>query len=608
MTGWHFGERSLLINISEVDKSKSGTLGNVPFLCYYEISLYKMKNKELAAFFARIADALEIKGESGFKVLAYRKATRILEDLTEDIETIANEGRLQKLPGIGSGIAKKIEEYLKTGEMRKYEEALSGIPESLLDLLEIQNLGAKTIHLAHKELGVRNLEDLKKVMEDGSLAQLYGMGDKKVENIKKGVEIYEHAQERIPILEAMTIVEEVIVYLKKNPYIRNLSPAGSLRRMKETVGDIDILATGKKGGQIIQYFTQFPKVSRVLAAGETKGSIMISTETGERQLDLRIVDESGYGAALQYFTGSKAHNIKLRGMARDRGLKISEYGVFKGQKKIAGYDEEDVYRTLGLPLIPPELREDGGEIESALKNRLPRLVDFSDIKGDLHVHSSYSDGALSIKELAELALKTGYEYIAICDHSQSARYAHGLPPERLFKQIEEIDKLNQTWRNFKVLKGIEVDILPDGQLDFPDEILKKLDIVIGAIHSGFKKNVTERILQAMENPFVTAIAHPSGRLISKREGYDVDLEKVLEGARKTGKALELNAYYDRLDLNEFYLKKAKELGIKICLGTDTHYAQGLQMMRFGVGIARRAWLEKKDILNCLSHEKLKRLQ
>lgn len=608
MTGWHFGERPLLINISEINKSKSGTLGNVPFLCYYEISQYKMKNKELAALFARIADALEIKGETGFKVLAYRKATRILEDLTEDIEIIATERRLQKLPGIGSGIAKKIEEYLETGEMKKHEEALSGIPESLLDLLEIQNLGAKTVHLAHKELGVRNLEDLKKVMEDGSLAQLYGMGDKKVENIKKGVEIYEHAQERIPILEAMTIVEEVIVYLKKNPHIRNLSPAGSLRRMKETVGDIDILATGKKGDPIIQYFTQFPKVSRVLAAGETKGSVMISTLTGERQLDLRIVDESGYGAALQYFTGSKAHNIKLRGMARDRGLKISEYGVFKGQKKIAGYDEEDVYRTLGLPLIPPELREDRGEIESALKNRLPRLVDFSDIKGDLHVHSNYSDGALSIKELAELAQQTGYEYIAICDHSQSARYAHGLPPERLFKQIEEIDKLNQNWRNFKVLKGIEVDILPDGQLDFPDEILKKLDIVIAAIHSGFKKNVTERILQAMENPFITAIAHPSGRLISKREGYEVDLEKVLEGARKTGKALELNAYYDRLDLNEFYLKKAKELGIKICLGTDTHYASGLQMMRFGVGIARRAWLEKKDILNCLSHEKLKRLQ
>ena len=563
-----------------------------------------MKNKEIAALFDRIADALEIKGETGFKVLAYRKASRILEDLTEDIATIATEGRLQKLPGVGSGIAKKIEEYLKTGDMKKYAEALSGIPESLLDLLEIQNLGAKTIHLANKELSVRNLDDLKKVIEDGSLAKLYGMGDKKVENIRKGVEIYEQAKERIPIFEAITLVEEVMDYLKKNPNIRKLSPAGSLRRMKETVGDIDILATGKKGAPMIQYFTQFPKVSRVLAAGETKGSIMISTDMGEQQLDLRIVDESEYGAALQYFTGSKAHNIKLRGMARDKGLKISEYGVFKGQKKIAGNDEEEVYRALGLPLIPPELREDRGEIESALKNKLPRLVDLSDIRGDLHVHSNYSDGALTIKELAELAQGVGYEYIAICDHSQSARYANGLPPERLFKQIKEIDELNQNLRNFKVLKGTEVDILQDGQLDFPDEILKNLDIVIAAIHSGFKKNVTGRILEAMQNPYVTAVAHPSGRLISRREGYDVDLEKVLEGARKAGKALELNAYYDRLDLNEFYLKKAKELGIKICLGTDTHYANGLQMMRFGVGIARRAWLEKKDILNCLSYEKL----
>ncbi len=563
-----------------------------------------MKNKELAALFAHIADALEIKGETGFKVLAYRKATRILEDLTDDIEKITEEGRLLDLPGIGSGIAKKIEEYLKTGEMKKYAEALSEIPESLLDLLEIQNLGAKTIHLARKELRVENLEDLKKVIEDGSLAKLYGMGDKKVENIKKGIEIYEKAQERIPIFEAMTIVEEAIDHLKKDSNIQKISPAGSVRRMKETVGDIDILATGKKRAPIIRHFTQFPKVSRVLAAGETKGSIMIFTEKGEQQLDLRIVDESEYGTALQYFTGSKAHNIKLRSMAREMGLKISEYGVFKGKEKIAGYDEEEVYKTLGLPPIPPELREDRGEIESALKNKLPRLVDYSDIKGDLHVHSNYSDGALSIKELTELAKEFGYEYIAICDHSQSARYAHGLPTERLLEQIKEIDQFNQKLKDFKILKGIELDILLDGQLDLPDELLKELDIVIAAIHTGFKRNVTERILQAMENPFVTAIAHPSGRLISRREGYDVDLEKVLQGARKKGKVLELNSYYDRLDLNEFYLKKAKELGIKICLGTDTHYAGGFPMMRFGVGIARRAWLEKKDILNCLSYEKL----
>jgi DNA polymerase (family 10) len=567
-----------------------------------------MKNKEIASIFSRIADALEIKGEMQFKVIAYKKASRILEDLTEDIETIAKEKRLQKIPGIGEGMAKKIEEYLETGRMKKYAEALSGLPEGLLELLEIQSIGAKTIHLAHKELGVKSLDDLKKVIEDGSLAKLFGMGDKRVENIKKGIEIYEKAQERIPIYDAITLVEEVIEHLKKAPPIGHISPAGSLRRMKETVGDIDILATGKKGAEIIRHFTRFPGVSKVLAEGETKGSVLVATEKGERQVDLRIVDESQYGAALQYFTGSKAHNIKLRAMAREKGLKISEYGVFKGKKKIAGYTEEEVYKALGLPFIAPELREDRGEIELALKGNLPQVLEMSDIKGDLHVHSKYSDGNLTLKELAELAQGMGYKYIAICDHSQSARYAGGLAAERLLEQAKEIDRLNRQLKNFKILKGSEVDILFDGKLDFPDDVLKKLDFVIAAIHSGFKRNVTERILKAMDNPWVSIIAHPSGRLISRREGYDVDLEKVLQAAKEKGKALELNAYYDRLDLNEFYLKKAKENNVKIGIGTDTHYAKGLQMMRFGVGIARRAWLEKKDILNCLSYEKLKKKQ
>jgi len=564
-----------------------------------------MKNKELASIFARIGNALEIKGEMGFKIIAYRKAARILEELTEDVEIVTREKRLEKIPGIGKGIAEKIEEYLQTGQMFKYKEVLTGIPENLLELLEIQNLGAKTIHIAYKELGIKDLKDLKKIIKNGSLARLHGLGEKKVENIKKGIEIYEQAQERIPIYEAMRIVEEVIDYLKKAPLIGRLSPAGSLRRMKETVGDIDILATGKNGAKIINYFTQFPGVSRVLAAGETKGSAMISTEKGERQVDLRIVDESEYGAALQYFTGSKAHNIKLRFMARSKGLKISEYGVFRNEKKIAGFNEKEVYETLNLPLIIPELREDRGEIELAQQNKLPQVVDYSDIRGDLHIHSLYSDGNLSIKELAEIAGAMKYEYIAICDHSQSAKYAHGLSPERLKEQIKEIDTLNKKYKDFKILKGTEVDILQDGQLDFPDELLKELDIVIAAIHTGFKKNVTERIIQAMENPWVTIIAHPSERLISRREGYDVDLERVLQEAQRMGKCLELNAYYDRLDLNEFYLKKAKEMGIKISIGTDTHYAKGLQMMRLGVGIARRGWLEKKDILNCLSYDNLK---
>ena len=431
-----------------------------------------MKNKELAEIFSKIADALEIKGETGFKVIAYRKATRILEDLTEDIELLSKEGRLREIPGIGSGIAQKIEEYIKTTHMKKFDEALSDIPPGLLELLNIQNLGAKTIHIAHKQYAVKNLEDLKRVIDDGSLAQAYGLGEKKVENIRKGVEIFELAQERMPISEALYIAEEVIDYLRKAPHIGRISPAGSLRRMRETVGDIDILATGKQGTQIIRYFTQFPGSTRTLVAGKAKGSIMIDAKGVECQVDLRIVDESEYGAALQYFSGSKAHNIKLRTLAKEAGLKVSEYGVFKGKKKIAGFDEEEVYRALGLPVIPPELREDRGEVELALQNKLPRIVELSDIRGDLHVHSNYSDGSLSIKELAEMAKELGYEYVAVCDHSQVVRYANGLTLDRLRKQVKEIDRLNREIKGIKILKGSEVDILQDGRLDFPDEILK----------------------------------------------------------------------------------------------------------------------------------------
>ncbi len=565
-----------------------------------------MKNKEIAALFSRIADALEIKGEINFKVLAYRKAAAVLEDLGDDIESLAAEKKLQTVPGIGSGIAAKIEEYLKTGRMKKYKEALSGIPEGLLDLLEVQNLGAKTVRLAHKELGIRNLEDLKKAIRDGSLAALRGMGEKRVDNIRKGIESHEKAQERIPIYIALTIAEDVVAFLKNASGIKRISVAGSLRRMRETVGDIDILASGKDGAAIIRHLASYPKVRRVLAEGTTKGSFVVASDFGDRQVDLRIVDDGAYGTALQYFTGSKAHSIKLRGMAKEKGLKISEYGVFRGDKKIAGRDEEEVYAALGLPLFPPEMREDRGEIELALEGRLPEVVDYGDIRGDLHVHSDWSDGHVPLSQLAELGRNQDYSYLAVCDHSRAAAYAGGLTPDRVRRQIKEIAALNKKQKGVRLLTGTEVDILADGTLDLPDEILAQLDVVVGSIHSGFKKNVTARMLKAMENPHLDIIGHPSGRLISGREGYDVDLEAVLRGARRMGKVLELNAYFDRLDLNEFYLKKAKDLGVTISLGTDTHSAGGLGMMRFGVGIARRAWLGKKDILNCLSLEKLKR--
>jgi len=566
-----------------------------------------MKNKELAAMFAKIADALEYKGEMPFKIIAYRKAARVLEDLTQDIELLAKEDRLREVPGIGEGIAKKIKEYLETGKMKKYEEALSGIPDGLLQLLDIQNLGPKTLALAHKELKVNNLNDLKRVIEDGSLAKLFRMGEKKVENIKKGIELFEQTRERIPLNEALAISDELVKYLKKNPHIKQIQPSGSLRRMKETIGDIDILVTGKKGGEIVEYFTKFPRTSRVLVAGDTKGSIIVGRGAEARQVDIRIVPEKSFGAALQYFTGSKAHNIKLRTMARERGLKISEYGVFKGNRQIAGRTEEEVYATLGLPLIPPELREDRGEVEAALKGKLPKLIELSDIRGDLHIHSTHSDGNSTIEELVKYAKSLGYEYIAICDHSKSAKYAGGLTEDELKKEMEEIDKLNEKLKGIRVLKGIEVDILKDGRLDYSDKILEKLDIVVAAIHQSFKYKVTERICRAIENPNVDIIAHPTGRLISKREGYEVDIEMVMEWAKRYNKILELNAYYDRLDLNEVYLRKAKEMGIKISIGSDAHGALDLNWMRFGVGIARRGWLEKSDVINTLPFQRLKKI-
>jgi DNA polymerase (family 10) len=567
-----------------------------------------MKNREIADLLDRIADALEIKGESGFKVVAYRKASRTLQDLTEDVETVSREGRLQEIPGIGSGLAGKIEEYIKTGKMTKYHEVMEDIPESLLGLLEIQGLGGKTIHLMHKELGVNGLDDLKRVVTDGSLAGLYGMGEKKVDNIRKAIEARARVSGRISISEASRIADDVITYLSKAPGISRLSAAGSLRRMKETVGDIDILACGKNGAAIIGYFVRSPGTIRVLAEGETKGSIVVRTEDIERQVDLRIVDAAEYGAALLYFTGSKAHNIKLRGLAKERGLKISEYGVYRGARRLAGREEEDCYKALDMPWIPPEMREDRGEVELAMGGHLPRLVEPADIRGDLHVHTMASDGNMSLKEIVAQARKMGYAYVAICDHSKAAHYAHGLDEGRLLEQVREIDALNRTLKGFRVFKGAEVDIRADGSLDFADGLLAELDFVVAAIHSGFKRNVTERILKALGNPHVRTIAHPSGRLISGREGYDVDLDRIIKGAAECGKALELNAYFDRLDLDELHLKKAKEHGVKISIGTDTHFAEGLAMMRFGVGIARRAWLEKTDVLNCLGVDDLLRLK
>jgi DNA polymerase (family 10) len=388
--------------------------------------------------------------------------------------------------------------------------------------------------------------------------------------------------------------------LRQKTGSKKIEWAGSLRRMKENIGDIDILATGLDKEKIIQAFIHLPEVKEVLASGETKASVIVERGT---QIDLRVVEEDSYGAALQYFTGSKGHNIHLRGIAKAKGIKINEYGVFKGKKKIGGKEEKDVYRSLGMDWIEPELREDRGEIEAAQKGRLPKLVEETEIKGDLHVHSKWSDGTSSIEEIARAALKKSYQYVAICDHSKSLKIAHGLDESRLMEQIEEIDRINEKMKGFQILKGSEVDILSDGKLDLPEIILEKLDIVIGAIHSGFKQDkvkMTRRIIRALENPYIHILAHPSGRLLGARDPYEVEIEALMEAAKKYGKALEINAYFECLDLDDIHCRKAKEMGIRVAIGTDSHHLDQMWMMSLGVAVAKRGWLETKDILNTLS--------
>jgi DNA polymerase (family 10) len=399
---------------------------------------------------------------------------------------------------------------------------------------------------------------------------------------------------------AFPIAKRIVEALREKAGSKKIEWAGSLRRMRENIGDIDILATGPNKEKIVQTFTHLSEVKDILASGETKASVIVE---GGIQIDLRVVEEDSYGAALQYFTGSKGHNIHLRGIAKARGIKVNEYGVFKGEKKIGGKEEEDVYRALGMDWIEPELREDRGEIEAAQEAHLPKLIREIDIKGDLHVHSKWSDGTSPIEEIARAAQKRGYQYVAICDHSKSLRIAHGLDEPRLMKQIEEIDRVNEKLKGFQILKGTEVDILTDGKLDLPEKVLNKLDLVAGAIHSGFKQEkekMTKRIVRALENPLLHILVHPSGRLLGAREPYEVDIDEVMETAKRFGKALEINAYFERLDLDDIHCRKAKEMGIPLAIGTDSHHLDQMWMISLGVAVARRGWLERKDLLNTLS--------
>jgi DNA polymerase (family 10) len=563
-----------------------------------------MKHKELADLFEKMADILEFKSENPFKISAYRKASRILRDLTQDIEEVAGRGELKKIPGIGEGISQKIEEYLKTGKVSKFDEVRKGVSDELIAMMDIPGMGPKTLALIHKERGIGNLSQLEKVVEDGSLIGLPGMGEKKVENIRRGIQLLKQSKGRMNLGMAFPVAKRIVEALRERTGSKKIEWAGSLRRMRENIGDIDLLATGKDLKKIVHAFTHLPEVKEVLASGETKASVIVE---GGLQIDLRAVEEGSYGAALQYFTGSKGHNIRLRGIARARGIKINEYGVFKGEKKIGGKEEKDVYKALGMIWIEPELREDRGEIEAAQEKRLPRLIEESEIKGDLHVHSNWSDGSSSIEEVARAAQERGYQYVAICDHTQSLKITHGLDETRLMKQMEEIDRLNEKMKGFQILKGTEVDILSDGRLDLSDKALEKLDFVVASVHSGFKQDkerMTKRIIKALENPYVHVLGHPTGRLLGARDPYEVEMGEVMEAAKKYGKALEINAYFERLDLDDIHCRKAKEKSIRVAIGTDTHHLDQMWMMSLGVAVARRGWLETKDVLNTLSLKEL----
>jgi DNA polymerase (family 10) len=558
-----------------------------------------MKNKELADLFEQMADILEFKGENPFKVSAYRKASRILGDLTQEIKEVAERGDLKKISGIGEGIAQKIEEYLKTGKVSKFEEAKKGVSDELIAMMDIPGMGPKTLALIHEERGIESLSQLEKALENGSLLSLSGMGEKKIENIRRGIQLLKQSQGRMHLGLAFPVAKRIVEILREKTGSKQIEWAGSLRRMREDIGDIDILAAGPRHEKIVQAFTHLPEVKEVLASGETKASIIVE---GGLQIDLRVVDEDSYGAALQYFSGSKAHNIHLRGIARAKGIKINEYGVFKGDRKVGGKEERDVYQALGMDWIEPELREDRGEIEASQKRRLPRLIEESEIKGDFHVHSNWSDGSSSIEEVARAAQRRGYQYVAISDHTISLKITHGLDERRLMKQMEEIDRLNETMKGFQILKGTEVDILSDGRLDLSNNILRKLDVVVASVHSGFKQDrerMTRRIVRALEHPCLHILGHPTGRLLGSRNPYEVEMDEVMKAAKRYGKALEINAYFERLDLDDTHCRKAKEMGLRMAIGTDTHHLDQMWMMSLGVAVARRGWLEPPDILNTM---------
>ncbi|BAF70395.1 DNA polymerase/3'-5' exonuclease PolX [Nitratiruptor sp. SB155-2] len=564
-------------------------------------------NSEIAKIFNEYADLLEIKGENPFKVRAYRNAARTVENIGKSLEELVNEGYdLTKLPGIGTDLSLYIKEIVKTGKFSKLEQIKEEIPPTLVEMLSIEGLGPKRIKTLYEKLHIQSMEDLRRAAESGEIEKLPGFGPTLVQKILKGVKLAKKAGQRFKWSEAKEYVDDLLEYLHQIE-LTHLEVAGSFRRKKETVGDLDILATAKDFSEVIRHFIKYPKIKEVVSAGSTRSTVILNNDL---QVDLRSVEDESYGSALHYFTGSKAHNIEVRKIAIELGLKVNEYGVFKGNERIAGKTEEEVYQAVGLCYIEPELRENRGEIEACKAGRLPKLVELSDIKGDLHMHTVYSDGKHTIEDMAKAAKEMGYEYIAITDHSKRLTVAKGLDEKRALKEFEEIDRVNEKIDGITILKGMEVDILEDGSLDMSDEVLAQMDVVLAAVHYKFnleQKKQTDRILKAMDNPYVNIIAHPTGRMINMREPIAVDMTKILERAKQNGIHMEINAQPDRLDLNDIHAKMAKELGVKMSINTDSHNIYSLFYMQYGVNQARRGWCEKEDIINTRSLDELRKL-
>lgn len=566
-------------------------------------------NPEIAQMLDMLADLMDLDQANKYKTIAVQKAARRVKESNFSIEEAAARGELKDIPDIGERIAAKIEEFIDTGRLQEIQDYLETYPEDLVRIMRVQGVGPKTARKVWEELRISSLEELETAARSGQVAGLPGLGKKSEENILKAIDRLRARGTRLLLGDVLPVAEESVEVLRKISEARNVAYAGSVRRMKETVKDLDIIATATRPSALTNRFSRLPMVAEVIGKGPTKCSIR--THTG-LQVDLRVVPHSQFGSLLQHFTGSAEHNVALRELAITKGLKVSEYGVEETRtgKLHECATEEEVYRLLGLDYIPPELRENNGEIEAAAKGKLPKLIDYADLRGDMHIHTTWSEGDASIREMALEAKKRGLKYLTVADHSQSMGMVQGLTPEKAVKQLEEISRVNKELKGFHVFSGVELDVRADGSLDFPDEVLERLDFVTVSIHSGFnqsRQQLTKRLRNAAENPHVRAIGHPTGRLINKRDPYDIDMKEIIDMAARTGTALEINAHYYRLDLDDIHARAAQEAGVKLVINSDAHRPAELDMLRYGIGIARRGWIRKETVLNTLPVGRLKTL-